>query len=421
MSLIKNNVFKKYFLKIYSDSSYLIQRRAYALLYFLVLVVIIIPVFFYRLYAVKELRYFELYFSFVTIEFASIISLLLLQKGKYNAAANLLLLSLLFSLLTVLIITPIRLIQTGNENFLLMLLYNRYMYPVIIVIAMMFCRKRWIISISIILIVSTAALYLVMDYNYNMSSSEFDTSLSFSVTAFIIISIISILSRKVTDEAHEKLENYIINLEKIVESRTRDLKSALDEKESINAVLLEKTVELKKLKESAETQARTDILTGLHNRLSFLEYSRQEINRSLRYGHPLSLIMADIDHFKSINDTYGHAEGDNALKNVAKIIVQCLRDNDFPARIGGEEFAIILPEANFEDASHIAERIRVIIEKTASVEGRPLTCSFGVGFLHENDISIDSILARTDTALYYAKNNGRNRVEIERRDAKIMD
>lgn len=101
---------------------------------------------------------------------------------------------------------------------------------------------------------------------------------------------------------------------------------------------------------------------------------------------------------------------------MAKVIIKNLRNNDFPARIGGEEFAIILPETNLESAIILAERIRTMLEKSVKVGEQSVTCSFGIGVLHRDDISIDSLLSRADAALYVAKNNGRNRVEIERRD-----
>lgn len=411
---MKNKLFIFGIFRIYNKSSYIIQKRAYALGMFLSIIIILLPpVIFLLYYNDEHTQAFELFFSFIVIETSSLISLFLLFKGRYNASANLAVLTMLFTLQVVLLMTLVKYIEMGNIIHLWRIIYFGYLYPVIIVVALMFCKNRWILITSIILVLSTIVPYIIVRYWYNISIDIYTTSVIYSFPTFIVISIISVISRKLTDDAHAKLEDYINNLEVMVHSRTKDLKSALDEKETANMALNEKTIELQKLKEQAEVQARTDVLTGLNNRLAFMEYSQKEVQRTIRYNHPLSLIILDIDHFKSINDTYGHAEGDKVLQGVSKIIVQCLRNNDFPARIGGEEFAIVLPETNLENATIIAERMRNMLEKKVSVGEKPVTCSFGIGFLHEKECSIDTILSRADAALYAAKNNGRNRVEVE--------
>jgi len=412
--LKKNKIFALPLIETYHESSYVMRKRAYALAVLLAIISIVLPIAIFLLYFSEEnVQAFELFYSLILIEVSSIVSIILLYKGKYDAAANLIVFSMLFLLLTVLTMTMVKYIYLGNIFYLQRIIYFRYIYPVIIVIAMMFCRNRWILMTALILIMATLVSYFILRFAYNVTADIYTTSVIFSFSSFIVISMISILSRKITDGAHAKLEDIINNLEAKVQSRTKDLKSALDEKDVMNTALNEKTIELEKLKERAEIQARTDVLTGLHNRLSFMEYSIKEMQRTIRYKHPFSIILSDIDHFKVINDTYGHAKGDKTLKAVATIIIQNLRNNDFPARIGGEEFAILLPETNLESAMTIAERIRADLEESLKVENKPITCSFGIATLHQDDISIDSLMSRADDALYEAKNNGRNRVEIE--------
>lgn len=160
--------------------------------------------------------------------------------------------------------------------------------------------------------------------------------------------------------------------------------------------------------------ATTDSLTGLSNHRTFQERLSEELSRAERYFKVLSLIMLDIDHFKSFNDTYGHQTGDEVLKGIAKIISSNIRDVDFSARYGGEEFMVILPETGCEDAAAIAERIRLKVAKNPFTieggEGVRLTISAGIGCYPEDAKSKKELIKKVDKALYFAKNHGRNRV-----------
>lgn len=169
-------------------------------------------------------------------------------------------------------------------------------------------------------------------------------------------------------------------------------------------------IELKRL-------ATTDALTGAVNRRSFLERAGAELNRSRRYGAPLSLVMMDVDHFKRINDTLGHARGDDALCRVVQVCGQVVRKEDVLGRLGGEEFALLLPQTSLEEAHHLVERLREHIAGSRMDDGHPgapavvLTASFGVTSMRPDDLSVDDLLGRADAALYRAKAAGRNRVE----------
>lgn len=164
----------------------------------------------------------------------------------------------------------------------------------------------------------------------------------------------------------------------------------------------------------ASELADTDGLTGLSNHRSFQKHIEQEVLRALRYGRPVSLLMADIDHFKSYNDRHGHPEGDALLVKVADLIKGGLRNTDIAARYGGEEFAVILPETGKEGAMVAAERLRESIEsypfpgRGDQPSGR-LTVSVGVATYPDDADSAVRLVARAEENLYRAKEEGRNR------------
>jgi diguanylate cyclase (GGDEF)-like protein/PAS domain S-box-containing protein len=166
-------------------------------------------------------------------------------------------------------------------------------------------------------------------------------------------------------------------------------------------------------------EASTDALTGISNRRYFMAQAEQEMRRSRRFARELSVMMIDLDHFKPINDQYGHATGDAVLQGVVKAALESLRQSDFIGRVGGEEFAVILPETGLAAAKDVAGRLRAhIAERPVVATGAevkraaiPCTVSVGVAQLAANDASIDNLLHRADQALYRAKAEGRNRVE----------
>lgn len=159
-------------------------------------------------------------------------------------------------------------------------------------------------------------------------------------------------------------------------------------------------------------QAHTDYLTGFNNRGFFMQQAERELQRSIRYGSDLSIFMMDVDHFKKINDTYGHKIGDLVLQKLAEVCLNTLRMVDIIGRIGGEEFAILLPETPEQEAIRVAERLRQAISnaKIPLGYGLPLsiTVSIGVTSLTSKDDNIDVLLSVADKALYEAKNAGRN-------------
>lgn len=172
---------------------------------------------------------------------------------------------------------------------------------------------------------------------------------------------------------------------------------------------------LKEQQTRLEHIARQDELTGLFNRRYFEQRAQEECLRARRYERPLSLLLGDLDHFKEVNDRYGHAYGDIVLREVGDILLRHCRSSDLVARYGGEEFALLLPETGTEEAMQVAERLRAAVKALtfSHLSGSfQATMSFGVTCLtSERRQSVAGLLAEADTALYAAKHKGRNRVE----------
>ncbi len=189
------------------------------------------------------------------------------------------------------------------------------------------------------------------------------------------------------------------------EELTRKLSDTLEE-------IRIKNEKISVMNKMLKMQVITDPLTEVFNRRYLFEIFKREIARAKRYNEPLSVIMMDIDHFKKINDTYGHMIGDKILKGIAKVIKERIRTSDIIARYGGEEFVIVLTNANLEIAQKIAEDLRQKVENIVfKIEEKSIkaTISLGVAQLKEDD-DVDTLLIRADENLYTAKNRGRNAV-----------
>jgi two-component system cell cycle response regulator len=179
--------------------------------------------------------------------------------------------------------------------------------------------------------------------------------------------------------------------------------------------LAERVEELQIARDELARLAATDPLTGLACRRKWFESAATELSRARRYGQPLSLLMADLDFFKRVNDTYGHNVGDDVLKKFGQVLHHECRDSDVVGRLGGEEFAVLLPQCSLRAASEVGSRI-IAHCRTAEVETPQgtvkFTCSIGVTELVESDAALEDVLERADAAMYQAKRNGRNAVEL---------
>jgi diguanylate cyclase (GGDEF)-like protein len=164
--------------------------------------------------------------------------------------------------------------------------------------------------------------------------------------------------------------------------------------------------------EALERLASIDGMTGLNNRRHFLELAESEWARFKRYGRPLALLMMDIDHFKSVNDSYGHDIGDEVIRAVADTLQKQKRVSDIAGRLGGEEFALLLPEATLDSAVTAAERLRGLVEaQVIAVGGQHIavTISVGASAVQAETLGIEELIKQADVALYEAKRSGRNR------------
>ena len=171
----------------------------------------------------------------------------------------------------------------------------------------------------------------------------------------------------------------------------------------------------KKIERQLANMALFDSLTGTLNRPAFFQHADKEFTRSKRYYRPLSVIMLDIDHFKRVNDQHGHSGGDQVLQIFAEACQEVIRSTDLMGRVGGEEFALLLPDTPLKAAFNLAERLRERINKYPYLAGDMLievTASLGVAELQRDDADFKALLQRADEALYGAKHAGRNRVKM---------
>lgn len=202
-----------------------------------------------------------------------------------------------------------------------------------------------------------------------------------------------------------RMRDLVGNLEGNVRDRTAELGTARDKLEEAVRELGEKNMAL-------EVLSRTDRLTGISNRRKLEEALQTEILRARRYGKPFSVIMLDVDHFKDINDAFGHHAGDTVLSSIAGKLATRARETDVVGRWGGEEFLIVCPESSLKVATALAERLREEFSEGTFPEAGRVTSSFGVASFRTGD-DMDSLILRADVALYQAKDKGRNRVQTE--------
>lgn len=202
-----------------------------------------------------------------------------------------------------------------------------------------------------------------------------------------------------------RMQDLVANLELKVDQRTLELAAA-------NEKLEQAVLELDEKNKALEVMTRTDRLTGLANRRRLEEAMQTEVLRARRYGKPFSVILLDIDHFKEVNDMFGHQAGDNVLIAIAGLLTRTARETDVVGRHGGEEFLLVCPETELKVVAALAERLRLEFAATDFPLVGRITSSFGVAeFIHGD--SVQSLVERADKALYRAKNAGRNCVEVD--------
>jgi diguanylate cyclase (GGDEF)-like protein len=223
---------------------------------------------------------------------------------------------------------------------------------------------------------------------------------------FLLSTIILFISLIFSYLISKMIQKRFIKYAEMIEVKNNEL-STLNL--GLESIIDERTAELHEAYEKMEKIAVTDALTHIYNRYFFNDALQNEINRANRYNSFFSLLMFDIDHFKQVNDVYGHDVGDQVLIKIVDIAASCLRGSDIFARIGGEEFMIILPQTTLESSIDIGERLRVSVQEYTFDNIGKITISLGVAQYRKEE-TFKEIVKRVDTALYNAKNNGRNRL-----------
>lgn len=193
------------------------------------------------------------------------------------------------------------------------------------------------------------------------------------------------------------------------ESMSTSLLALNDEVTTAYRELAKSRRELSRKNEQVEKMSLTDALTGVGNRRHLDDALRSEVLRASRYHQPLSLLILDVDHFKRVNDGFGHEAGDRVLRSIGALLLASLRETDIATRMGGEEFVVLLVATGLDDAVMVAERLRLALSAHDVGLPSPVTASFGVALLQGGEDG-PALLARADQALYSAKQQGRNRV-----------
>ncbi len=292
------------------------------------------------------------------------------------------------------------LISAGN-------ILNILLIPMIVTIACSPAAGKAMFAAGLLCNALMAVLWSTGVLQYGFAASDYAAS----STAWITLSVNTLAATLVMQFAARRLLNL--------------LEASLRREEQLNETLSLQTKTLADLNGELEIRSATDSLTGLWNRGQFLTLGTQQLLRHRHDQSPLALLMLDIDHFKRINDQFGHPLGDQAICEVARLCKSCLRNVDILARLGGEEFAILLPHTAAEAASQVAERLRQRIAdfrfRTADAGSTiQLTVSIGIA-MAADDRQLDSLMARADAAAYSAKQNGRNRCALASLSASPLD
>lgn len=221
------------------------------------------------------------------------------------------------------------------------------------------------------------------------------------------VSLMNVAIKEADEVAHA-----LVDACRLLRQRTE----ALDAEKStrlaqLEQMVAERTQALAAATKQAEELARRDALTGLLNRLAAHERLQEEFHRTKRTGEPYTALLMDIDHFKLVNDTYGHETGDRVLKVTADLLAKSVRSTDFVFRFGGEEFLVLLPGTALDGAEVIAEKIRADIEAHQFASWLQVTISIGISVTRDGDVNDHDVVRRADAALYMAKNGGRNQVK----------
>lgn len=280
-----------------------------------------------------------------------------------------------------------------------------HLSPVLLLPAGLYVAYRFDVRASAKVVAALAFIVIVATANgiNPFGASDARTALLHAQEFVFILSVMTLGFTALLAQLREK------------QSALESTNAALDDlNHSLEKRVQERTEALGILNAQLAKQASTDPLTGALNRRGLFEAAEREVNRSHRYGSPMAVILFDLDHFKAVNDRYGHDAGDAVLKGAAQAVKRCLRESDIFVRYGGEEFAVLAPEVTPQTARLLAEKLRLAIASAIppASELPQVTASLGVALLRPNE-DFDSLARRADHLLYQAKQSGRNRVVVE--------
>ena len=264
----------------------------------------------------------------------------------------------------------------------------------------------YIISMFLISLMSLGVLPYHTTLSHAPIIGSFFEIILFSFLLAYRINLLRQEKLETQEKLYEKEHNEAIRLSQMVESQTSFLLAA---KKALESELAERKI----LEKNLQHQASTDSLTGIVNRRLFFEKCSEILGQAIRYERDLSFFILDLDKFQDVNKKYGHLGGDEILIQVVNRVKESIRDADIFGRIGGEEFALLMPETNLKSAHLLAQRIcKDIADMPIEVEGQivHVTVSIGVDTLTKEDTTIQTIFRRSDLALFRAKENGRNQV-----------
>ena len=313
-----------------------------------------------------------------------------------------------------LLTAPLLTFLSGNDLlFNKLAIYSIFLYSPLIALAGLLALLSGFRAARFFVIASLASLGGAFFTAMTVAGFLSYSFISYHAVEFGLLIDMALLSLAMADRIN------LMNIEReIVQQRAMDREhaanSALQQaKQGLEIIIEKRTAELTQAKNKAEKMARVDVLTGASNRRAFEESAAAEFSRSRRHETHLSLFLFDIDNFKTINDTYGHSAGDAVIRHAAKLSREEVREIDTVGRVGGEEFAILLPETSLAQALEIAERIQQKMMKSIiESNGREIryTASFGVASLEPEHDSLETAIQNADAAMYISKRSGRNRV-----------
>lgn len=295
-------------------------------------------------------------------------------------------------------------ILTGEDDI-------RYLYPIVVNQECIKCHTN----------AKVGDINGVIDVRFPVANLKI--SLTTMINSFIIffilftVIIFAVLYYKLNSLLVQPIKQFILMIQDIISNNDMakriSLKTKILEVKNIENYFNKMLDSIQDYYEKLQELSDRDYLTGLYNRRKFEEFLSYEVKRSLRHRHKFTVLMIDLDNFKYINDTYGHASGDLVLKEVTEIFGSKLRNADILARIGGDEFAVILPETPYENGYAVVEKLRASLESTPislMFDQVSLTASFGIAEYPEQGENIESLLTGSDLAMYKAKRAGKNTI-----------